>query len=80
MPRFPFLVREDTSLDGEPAVMEHPDPMGGGWSFLGMDEHVFAVHDGRAVVISFDYESIRRGRITEEEIASILDSFEFTDE
>lgn len=72
-----MVVRGETTLGGEPARFVRPDDHG--WGFGGPYHHIYGFHDGRPVVISVEYESIRRGWMSEETLSQILASFRFVD-
>lgn len=73
-----MVVRGATTLGGEPAGFVRPDNRGGPSSDSEY-HHVYAFHEGRPVVISFEYGSVRFGRISERTLTQILESFQFTD-
>jgi len=69
------IVRGETFLHGEPANTTRPDGTGLDGRGPGeLYEHVYAIHDGRAVVLSFDY-----GLVSEHQVLDIIPSFRFVD-
>ena len=70
------VVRGATILGGELAGFVRPDSRG---VSTGDDayHHVYTFHDGRPVVLSVEYESIRLGRISDTTLNQILESFRF---
>jgi hypothetical protein len=71
-------LHELTELGGEPARIEKMRMSGivGGPALF---YSVFALHDGRPVVLSFDHYSIRYGYLSTREIHQIVASFRFLD-
>jgi hypothetical protein len=91
----PQEVSGTMQLGGEAARWEHPDyrqgrafaelgigPMTGGGNCLGcpnMRYHAFTFHDGRPVVLAFDYWNIAFERLQTAYVAQIIESFRFLD-
>lgn len=73
-------THSDGYLGGVPARVENVSRPGG--YLLGPPAwyRVFAVHEGRPVVLTFDYWSTRNGTISRGELVSIIASFHFLDE
>jgi hypothetical protein len=85
----------DAQLGGEPARWERPNyrqnrafaelgigAMVGGGNCLGcpnMKYHIFTFHNGRPVVLAFDYWNIAFERLQDDYVAQIIESFRFTD-
>lgn len=72
-------IHADSLLGGGPARVESVARTG--W-LLGPPAYhrVFAVHDGRPVVLTFYFWSTRNGDISPEEVAGIVSSFRFLDD
>jgi hypothetical protein len=71
-------VHGDTVIGGEAARFERPNTGGIIWDAAHPTfQHFFALHDGRPVVLSFDYWPIRRGAIEAVTMRDIVDSFRF---
>ena len=72
-------VHGDTVLGGETARFEHPDTGGiisaGNRAYY----HVFAIHGGRPVVLSFDYWAVRRHDLDGATVDQIIEGLRFTD-
>ena len=69
-------VQTDTILGGEPGMIERFDA-GAYLSGPPAYYHVFTIHDGRPVVLSFEGWAVRRGEIPD--LNAIVDSFRFLD-
>ena len=70
-------VHGASEIDGEPARVERPDTGGVIWAGYPAFRHVFALHDGRAVVLSFDHWSIQLQRLGPASADQIIESFRF---
>jgi hypothetical protein len=71
-------------LDGEIAGIETTEGGNNCIGYPGSRYHVYAIHDGRPIVLEFDYWLYEFGRLAPRDeswrlVESIVDSFEFTD-
>ena len=70
------VEEEEAVLGGEPARMERPTSS---QELFGPERFqvVYAIHDGIPVVLAFDHWTIRAGKLSQETLRQILESFEF---
>jgi hypothetical protein len=70
-------VGGETTLLGDPGRFEHPQPINNCLGCPGK-YHVYTIHDGRPVILSFDWWNIRFGRLGDGRalVGTILDSFQ----
>ena len=78
-------LHEDRFLDGDAARIERPERGNNCLGYPGFRYHVYAIHDGRPIVLGFDYWLFEFGRYTPgfrnwSLADTIVDSFEFLDE
>jgi len=74
----PFtVVRDYTFLGGEPATIVRPVHRNSGLGMYGVWHDVIAIHDGRPVLLRFDYWWKRGSFESESIMRTILESFEF---